>query len=142
MDHLFTILNLAVLLWLMAGIMPLYVGRAAARKRGTQINPALHAFHMLWMTAGFAADTALLLFIELDRGAIEQTFEPMQMGAWLIIHILIACVLVFWYPMLIYSGGKVSAGKPLNFHRLIARIFFVLRILLWVTAIFAMQAKA
>jgi hypothetical protein len=141
MNHLFTILNLAVLLWLAAGILPLYLGRAAARKRGTQINPALHAFHMLWMTAGFAADTALLLFIELDRGALEQTIAPMQMGFWLIVHILIACVLVIWYPMLIYSGGKVSAGKPLDFHRRIARIFFVLRILLWVTAVFAMADK-
>jgi len=141
MNHLFTILNLGVLVWLLVGVVPLWVGRASARKRGVEIAPGLHAFHMLWMTAGFALDTALLLFIELDRSAIEQTLEPMQMGFWLIVHILIACVLVFWYPMLIFSGGKVSAGKPLDFHRRIAQIFFVLRILLWITAVFAMADK-
>jgi hypothetical protein len=124
MDHLFTILNLGVFLWLLTGV---------AFKRW-------HPLHMLWMTFGFALDTALLLFIELDRSATGQLFAPM--GFWLLVHILIAIVLVFWYPMLIFSGGKVSAGKPKAFHKRIAMIFFILRFLLWVTAVLAMQAKA
>jgi hypothetical protein len=141
MDHIFTILNLGVLLWLLAGVAPLWIGRAVARKQGTEMATWIRPFHMLWMTAGFALDTALLLYIELSRSAIEQTVEFFTMGPWLIVHILIATVLIFWYPMLIYSGGKVSAGKPMDFHRRIALIFFVLRILLWVTAVFAMAEK-
>lgn len=123
MNHVFTILNLGIFLWLVVGV-------------------ALHRkapLHMLWMTFGFALDTALLLFIELDRSATGQLFAPM--GFWLLVHIIIATVLVFWYPMLIFSGGKVSAGKPKTFHKRIAIIFFVLRFLLWVTAVLAMQAK-
>jgi hypothetical protein len=92
------------------------------------------------MTFGFALDTALLLFIELDRDALAQTFGS-SMTAWLAVHILIATVLVFWYPMLLFSGGKVSAGKPMSFHKRIAIIFFVLRFFLWVTAVLAMNAK-
>src|SRR5690606_36728145 len=81
----------------------------------------------------------LLLFIELDRKATGQLFAPM--GPWLVVHIIIATILVPWYPMLLYSGGKVSAGKPKTFHKRIAAVFFVLRFLLWVTAVLAMQAK-
>jgi hypothetical protein len=123
MNHLFTILNGAVFLWLVAGV-PLH---------------RRHALHMLWMTFGFALDFALLLFIELDRDATGKMLLPM--GPWLVVHILIACVLVFWYPMLIYSGGKVSAGKPKGFHKKIAIAFFALRFLLWVTAVLAMETK-
>jgi hypothetical protein len=123
-NHLFTILNLGVLLWLAAGV-PL--------KR----SPPLH---MLWMTFGFALDFALLLFIELDRKATGQLFAPM--GPWLVVHIVIATVLVFWYPALIFSGGRVSAGRPKAGHKRLAMGFFVLRFLLWVTAVLAMEAKA
>lgn len=124
MNHLFTILNGGVFLWLVIGVF---------FKR----RPPLH---MLWMTFGFALDFALLLFIELDRKATGQLFAPM--GPWLVVHIIIATILVPWYPMLLYSGGKVSAGKPKTFHKRIAAVFFVLRFLLWVTAVLAMQAKA
>lgn len=124
MSVLFTIFNLGVLIWLAIGV---------SFKRW-------HPLHMLWMTFGFAMDTALLLYIELDRGALEQMFGD-QMTFWLLVHIIIASVLVFWYPMLIFSGGKVSAGKPKTFHKRIAINFFVLRLLLWVTAVLAMQAK-
>lgn len=95
--------------------------------------------HMMWMTFGFALDTALLLFIEIDRDATSQLFGGMS--AWLAIHIVIATILVPWYPMLLYSGGKVSAGKAKGFHKKIALIFFVLRFFLWVTAVLAMEAK-
>jgi hypothetical protein len=125
MNHLFTILNGSVFLWLLAGVF--------LHKR--------HSLHMMWMTFGFALDTALLLFIELDRGALEQMFGT-SMTAWLAVHIVIATVLVFWYPMMLLSGGKVSAGKPMGFHKRIAIIFFVLRFLLWVTAVLAMNAKS
>lgn len=124
MNHLFTILNGGVFLWLVAGVF--------FKRR--------HPLHMLWMTFGFALDFALLLFIELDRKATGQLFAPM--GPWLVVHIIIATILVPWYPMLLYSGGKVSAGKPKTFHKRIAAVFFVLRFLLWVTAVLAMQAKA
>lgn len=124
MNHLFTILNGGVFLWLVMGVF--------FKRR--------HPLHMLWMTFGFALDFALLLFIELDRKATGQLFAPM--GPWLVVHIIIATILVPWYPMLIYSGGKVSAGKPKTFHKRIAAVFFVLRFLLWVTAVLAMQAKA
>jgi hypothetical protein len=124
MNHLFTILNGGVFLWLVAGV-PLHR------------RPALH---MMWMTFGFALDTALLLFIEFDRDATAKLFGGMS--TWLAIHIVIATILVVWYPMLIYSGGKVSAGKPMGFHKKIAIAFFVLRFLLWLTAVLAMEAKA
>lgn len=124
MNHLFTILNGGVFLWLVGGVF--------FKRR--------HPLHMLWMTFGFALDFALLLFIELDRKATGQLFAPM--GPWLVVHIIIATILVPWYPMLLYSGGKVSAGKPKTFHKRIAAVFFVLRFLLWVTAVLAMQAKA
>lgn len=124
MNHLFTILNGGVFLWLLTGVF--------FKRR--------HPLHMLWMTFGFALDFALLLFIELDRKATGQLFAPM--GPWLVVHIIIATILVPWYPMLLYSGGKVSAGKPKTFHKRIAAVFFVLRFLLWVTAVLAMQAKA
>ncbi|MCC7509117.1 MAG: hypothetical protein IT464_07055 [Planctomycetes bacterium] len=124
MNHLFTILNGGVFVWLVIGVL---------FKR----KPPLH---MMWMCAGFALDTALLLFIELDRKATGALFAPM--GPWLVVHIVIAVILVPWYPMLLYSGGKVSAGKPVGFHKTIARVFFVLRFLLWLTAVLAMQEKA
>ncbi|MCB9933774.1 MAG: hypothetical protein H6841_10180 [Planctomycetes bacterium] len=124
MNHLFTILNGGVFLWLVIGVF--------FKRR--------HPLHMLWMTFGFALDFALLLFIELDRKATGQLFAPM--GPWLVVHIIIATILVPWYPVLIYSGGKVSAGKPKTFHKRIAMGFFLLRFLLWVTAVLAMQAKA
>jgi hypothetical protein len=124
MNHLFTVLNGGVFLWLVAGVF--------LHRR--------HTLHMLWMTAGFALDTALLLYIELDRGALEQTFGT-SMTFWLAVHIVIATVLVFWYPMLIFSGGKVSAGKPKTFHKRIAMTFFALRFALWGTAVLAMNAK-
>lgn len=123
MNHVFTILNGSVFLWLLAG-WPLHR------------RPALH---MMWMTFGFAADVALLLFIELDRDATKQLFGGMSI--WLAIHIVIAMLLVFWYPILLFSGGKVSAGKPKTFHKPFALTFFALRFLLWGTAVLAMNAK-
>lgn len=123
MDHLFTILNGGVFFWLVIGVF--------LKRR--------HPLHMMWMTFGFAMDVALLLFIELGRNATGQLFAPM--GMWLLIHIVIATILIPWYPMLLYSGGMVSAGKPKTFHKTIAITFFVLRFLLWITAILAMQAK-
>jgi hypothetical protein len=123
MDNPLTWLNLGVFLWLVIGVA--FKGR-----------PPLH---MTWMTFGFALDTTLLLYIELTRQALGQLFAPM--GFWLVVHIVIATVLVFVYPMLLFSGGKVSAGKPKDFHMWLARTFFLLRFLLWVTAVLAMQGK-
>ena len=123
MNYLFISLNGGVFFWLLAGV-PLHR------------RPALH---MMWMTFGFALDFALLLYIEIDRKATGQLFAPM--GFWLVVHILIAIALVPWYPMLIYSGGKVSAGKPKGFHKKLALGFFAARFALWITAILAMAAK-
>lgn len=124
MDHLFTILNGGVFFWLVIGVF-------LTRR---------HPLHMMWMTFGFACDTALLLFIEIGRNATGQLFAPM--GLWLAIHIVIATILIPWYPMLLFSGGQVSAGKPKGFHKRIAVIFLILRFALWITAILAMEAKA
>ncbi len=124
MEHLFTILNGGVFSWLLIGV--------TFKRR--------HPLHMMWMTAGFAMDVALLLLIEIGRNATGQLFAPM--GFWLAVHIGIAIILIPWYPMMLFSGGKVSAGKPKTFHKRIAIIFFGLRFLLWITAILAMQAKA
>lgn len=121
--NLFTFLNFGVLAWLMAGV--------ALKRR--------HPLHMLWMTFGFALDTTLLLFIELDRDATKQLFGAMSF--WLGVHILIATVLVFLYPVLIFSGGKVSAGANKLWHKRFALSFFVMRFFLAVTAVLAMQAK-
>lgn len=124
MNWLFPILNFGVFFWFCAGV---------PMKR----MPGLHA---LWMTLGFALDTTLLLFIELDRDAIAQLRE--SMGFWMQLHIGIATLLIFWYPALLYQGGKVSAGGPLAWHKKLAISFLVLRLLLAVTAVLAMQAKA
>ncbi|MCA8945653.1 MAG: hypothetical protein KDB29_05465 [Planctomycetes bacterium] len=124
MNHLFTILNGGVFLWLVIGVF--------FKRR--------HPLHMMWMTFGFALDVALLLFIELDRKATGQLFAPM--GPWLVVHILIAIALVPWYPAMLYSGGKVSAGKPKGTHKMLAMGFLLMRLLLWITAVLAMSAKA
>ena len=124
MDHLFTILNGGVFAWLVAGVF--------MKRR--------HPLHMMWMTFGFALDFALLLYIELARNATGQIFAPM--GFWLLVHIIIATLLVGWYPALLFSGGKGSAGKARGFHSKLAASVLVLRFLLWLTAVLAMQGKA
>ncbi len=121
---LFTFLNFGVFFWLLAGVF--------MKKR--------HALHMSWMTFGFALDLGLLLFIELDRGAVEQLAEPLKMGTWLVIHILIALVLVVLYPMVLWSGAKVSAGMLVSKHRHLAITFLAMRFLLAVTAWLAVQS--
>lgn len=123
MDWLFPILNFGVWAWFV-------VGAALHSKR---------TLHAGLMTLGFALDTALLLFIELDRDAIAQLRE--QMSVWMQIHIVIAVLLIFWYPALLFSGGMVSAGAPLTWHKRLAVSFLLLRLLLAVTAVLAMQAK-
>jgi len=122
--YLFPILNFGIFFWFCVGV-PL--------KR----NQQLHAF---WMTLGFALDTALLLYIELDRSAIAQV-GGMRGNFWLQVHIGIATLLIGWYPALLFSGGKVSAGAPLLWHKRLAISFLVLRLLLAVTAVLAMNAK-
>lgn len=93
--------------------------------------------HMAWMTFGFALDTALLLFIELDREATKQLFGSMDF--WLVVHILISFFLVALYPMMLWSGGRVSAGMPKLWHKRFAIAFFVMRFLLAVTAYLAVH---
>lgn len=121
---LFPILNFGIFFWFCFGV---------PMKRNRQ----LHAF---WMTLGFALDTTLLLFIELDRSAIKQMGGVMNF--WLQIHIGIATLLIFLYPALLFSGGKVSMGAPVTWHKRMAMSFLVLRLLLAVTAVLAMAAKA
>lgn len=127
MEHVFStlsLMNFGVFAWLCVGVL---------FKRRPPV-------HMMLMTSGFALDTALLLYIELARSALGQLLAPM--GPWLVVHIIIAVLLVPIYPMLIYSGGKVSAGKPVDFHKWLARTFFALRFLLWLTVPLAMSEKA
>lgn len=124
MNWLFPILNFGVLAWFIAGV---------PMKRWRPL-------HACWMTLGFALDFTLLLFIELDRSAIKQMGGVMNF--WLQIHIGIATLLFFWYPALLFCGGMVSAGAPLKWHKRLALSFLVLRFLLAVTAVLAMQAKA
>ncbi len=122
-EYLFPILNFGVFVWFCIGV---------PMKRRVPL-------HAGWMTLGFAMDTALLLFIELDRSAIAQLGG--RMNTWLQVHIGIATLLIVWYPVLLFTGGMVSAGAPLKRHKQLAISFLVLRLLLAVTAVLAMAAK-
>ncbi|MCC6465131.1 MAG: hypothetical protein IT463_07315 [Planctomycetes bacterium] len=122
-SHLFTLLDFGVFGWLAAGV--------ALRRR--------RPLHAAMMTLGFAFDTALLLFIELDRGATGQLRGPMS--GWMTAHVWVAGLMTLLWPTMLYLGGRASAGAPVKLHRLLGRLFLAGRFVLAGTAAMAVHAS-
>lgn len=121
-SHLFTVLDFSVFCWLATGV--------ALRRR--------RLVHAAMMTLGFAIDTGLLLFIELDRGATGQLRGPM--GGWMIAHVWVAGLMTLLWPAMLYLGGRASAGAPVRIHRRLGQVFLAGRFVLAGTAAMAVHA--
>jgi len=117
MEYLLSILNFAVLAWVIVAVL---------MRRN-------HAVHVTMVTLTFAFDMALLLFVELDREAVKQSLGGP--GVMMTIHIAIATLLAVLYPWLLFTGGRVSAGAVHTRHRKLATLFLAGRLGLAVTAL-------
>lgn len=97
-----------------------------ARGLSLRFHPERHA---RWMLSAFALDTALVLWIEINRRAIEQAFDPTIPGM-LAIHIGFSAVAALGWLGLVGLGLLLLRGhrhlKP--WHKGLAVIFLVARL--------------
>lgn len=115
-----TILSTLVLILIFFGVM---------NARKTRI-------HIPVMTVAFLVDLALVLYIELNRGAIEQAVEGV--GGLLLFHILVSTMVLVLYIVLIALGLRVYRDKPqlIVWHRRLAYLFIVGRLVNYVTSFY------
>ncbi len=85
--------------------------------------------HVRWMLSAFLLDTALVLWIELNRSAIEQAFDPALRGI-LAIHIGFSAVAALGWLGLVVLGGLLLRGHSglRAWHLRLAVLFLVARL--------------
>ncbi len=115
-----------------------------ALRHNRRLHPAI-------MSGCFAGDVALVLWLELTRGAVETAVG--SMSALMVTHIALATVMLVLYVFMTVSGVKIlKAGelasdpttlKRISRHRIGAWIFVAVRVLVLVTAVMvANQVRA
>jgi len=96
-----------------------------ARRR----NPRVHIPVML---TAFAADVALVLYIELSRGAIETAVGPTP--TIMKIHIFFSVTTVVLYVVQIVTGARRYRGRGGKYHKETGIAFIAFRLLNLVTS--------
>lgn len=90
--------------------------------------------HIPVMFTAFGIDLALVLYIELTKGAVEQAIDgPTPLLGF---HILISLITVLLYIALIILGVQVLQGKQerIVWHRKLAYVFIACRLVNYVTS--------
>ena len=92
------------------------------------------AVHPKIMFGAFTADVALVLYIELTRGAVERVVSEVNVILW--IHAAISLTVVLLYLTMIVLGLKLKGGNEAvrNAHRNLACAFVVFRSANFVTS--------
>lgn len=108
-----------------------------------------HKLHAGLMVSAFLIDLGLVLVIELNRGAIEQTIAGVE--GLLLFHIIVSVMVLFLYIALMASGLKLlkhykypkpdgvdpaDFSKRLWTHRSLAAVFLVGRLINYVTSFY------
>ncbi len=90
--------------------------------------------HISVMLTAFAIDLGLVLYIELNRGAVEQVVEGVS--GLLLFHILVSLTVLLLYVALTVFGIRLMQGKPgaLWWHRRLAYVFIVGRLTNYITS--------
>jgi uncharacterized membrane protein YozB (DUF420 family) len=91
--------------------------------------------HMKIMLTCFGLDLALVLFIELGKGAVTTAMGfP---GGLLGFHIILSVLTITLYIWMIFTGYKLYTGSgDRNLHKMLAYIFLVLRATNLITSFF------
>lgn len=92
--------------------------------------------HIPLMISAFALDLGLVLWIELNRQAVEQALAGVQ--GLLLFHILVSLLVLVLYAALIASGLGWLKARPwgIAWHRRLALAFIVCRLTNFVTSLF------
>ena len=85
--------------------------------------------HARWMLSAFAVDMALVLYIELSRGAVEQALDPRISGI-LQIHIAFSTLAAIgWFCLVILGVLMLRGRRHLRpWHLRIAALFLLARL--------------
>jgi hypothetical protein len=107
-------------------LIALGVGLAFRRR-----NPRVH---LRIMTACFVADLALVLWIELSRGAVETVVTQAHPIVW--VHALISTGVLLCYLVMLNLGWRMTHGRAAlrRTHKRMGITFCVLRLLNYATA--------
>ena len=94
--------------------------------------------HIKLMLTGIVWDIALVLQIELTRGAIDKASKAITNPMLLNIHVAMAVATVLLYFVLIYTGIKLKNKNEgvRKFHKLCGKLTLLLRTLVFITSFF------
>ena len=96
--------------------------------------------HIKFVATAIVWDLALILQIELSRGAIDKATKAMTNPVILNVHIALAITAVLLYFFMIYTGLKLKKRDESvrNIHRRAGKLVLVIRTLVLITSFFAM----
>lgn len=82
--------------------------------------------HVAMMLSAFAADLALVLYLEIGRGAVERAVAGVSFLRYF--HISMAVASIVLYGVMIWSGWRLwNTGAGRDFHKRMALIFGLCR---------------
>ena len=91
--------------------------------------------HIPVMTAAFLIDLGLVLYIELNRGAVEQAIDGVE--GLLLFHIIVSALVLVLYIALTVIGVKLLKNPAMmKLHRNLAAAFIICRLTNYVTSFF------
>mgnify|MGYP007037809600 CR=1 FL=1 len=96
--------------------------------------------HVPLMITAIALDLAMVLYIELSRGAVQSAQS--KMGTLMIVHIAISVLVLVLYGIHVYTGIRMLRGGTRRTHALIMPATLALRIGNFVTSIMVMGIGA
>jgi hypothetical protein len=100
----------------------------------------VNRIHIPAMLAAFVIDLGMVLWLELNRLAVEQVIEGVS--GLLAFHVTVSIIVMLLYIALIISGYKIWKGERalFNLHRYMAAIFIIGRLINYVTAFYVGSA--
>ncbi len=98
------------------------------------------ALHIPLMLSAFGVDLGMVLWLEFNRAAVEQVVTGVT--GLLAFHVVVSTLVMVLYMVLIWSGRRLWLGQERSrgFHRTVAAIFIVGRLINYVTAFFVGSA--
>jgi hypothetical protein len=99
------------------------------------LNARRPKVHIPIMTTAFLIDLGLVLYIELNREAVNQALSAQGL---LLFHIIVSALVLLLYIILIVVGIKLVKKVPgqLLWHRRLAYVFIVGRLINYVTSFY------
>ncbi|MFQ5462309.1 MAG: hypothetical protein ACE5E5_06740 [Phycisphaerae bacterium] len=104
------------------------------------LNRRRKSVHIPLMATAIAIDLAMVLYIELTRGAVHAARE--RMGLLMIVHIIISVGVLVLYGIHVWTGIKKARGGSSPTHGRIMYATITLRILNLITSIMVMGIDA